>query len=54
MNLRDYFAAAALQGLLASDGEIDISIATRCAYDFADAMLKMRDRETKASTGEGD
>jgi len=40
MTLRDYFAAAALQGLLASDG--DCSTAIGLAYHTADAMLDWR------------
>ena len=44
MSLRDYFAAAALQGLLANDGggsswEND----AQAAYKAADAMLKARE-----------
>jgi len=37
ITLRDYFAAAALQGLLAYDG--DCSTAIGLAYHTADAML---------------
>jgi hypothetical protein len=43
MSLRDYFAAAALQGLLAeshSMGMIDCD--ARAAYQYADAMLAER------------
>ena len=40
MTLRDYFAAAALQGLLAYDG--DCSTAIGLAYHTADAMLDWR------------
>jgi len=47
MNLRDYFAAKAMQGLFASDtsdwnqeGEWDER--ARTAYEMADAMLKER------------
>jgi len=44
MTIRDYFAAAALQGLLANDGggsswEND----AQAAYKAADAMLKARE-----------
>ena len=44
MTLRDYFAAAALTGILArvSYGAPDNA---RFAYEYADAMLKERDRE---------
>jgi hypothetical protein len=43
MELRDYFAAAALQGMMA-DSTLDGSAATlaKIAYKFADAMLKER------------
>ncbi len=40
ISLRDYFAAAALQGLLAYDG--DCSTAIGLAYHTADAMLDWR------------
>lgn len=49
MTLRDYFAAAALQGVLASPtfwGEKfqgNIQQAAFCAYDCADSMLKARE-----------
>ena len=49
MTLRDYFAAKAMQGLLASPrGTPDGSDATdvyyaKCAYLVADAMLKARE-----------
>jgi hypothetical protein len=50
MSLRDYFAAAALQGLCASfDGpclnDAFLSGVTRRAFDVADAMLAARERE---------
>ena len=42
MSLRDYFAAKAMQGLLASEVNAPLnSFATR-SYDVADAMLKAR------------
>jgi len=49
MNLRDYFAAKAMQGLIASPrGTPDGSDATdtyyaKCAYVMADAMLNARE-----------
>jgi hypothetical protein len=49
MTLRDYFAAKAMQGLIASPrGTPDGSDATdeyyaKCAYIMADAMLKARE-----------
>jgi hypothetical protein len=45
MTLRDYFAAKALQGLLSDS--YDFSDRNRIAvkaYDFADAMLKAREK----------
>jgi hypothetical protein len=46
MELRDYFAAAALQGMMA-DSTLDGSAATlaKIAYKFADAMLKEREKQ---------
>jgi hypothetical protein len=51
MSLRDYFAAAAVQGLLASNWcaqmrelapELGVKQTANDAYDIADAMLKAR------------
>jgi len=52
--LRDYFAAAALTGLVSQLGTIamaeqkskvdGVDIAASAAYDFADAMLKAREK----------
>lgn len=43
MSLRDYFAAKALQGLLASlDSEDTVQGVAQAAYSMADAMLKAR------------
>lgn len=44
MTLRDYFAAKALQGLLAADAECGFKpdTASEYAYRFADAMLAAR------------
>lgn len=46
MTLRDYFAAAALQGLIAqAEGSAlrsDSSIGAEFAYEMADAMMKAR------------
>ncbi len=46
-DLRDYFAAKAMQGMSANPeiGFIDISSAANEAYKLADAMLKERDKE---------
>jgi hypothetical protein len=52
MTLRDYFAAKAMQGLIAHEerakqlgshnlGDFDVRVAV-CAYRYADAMLKVR------------
>jgi hypothetical protein len=46
LNLRDYFAAAALQGMLASpDGDGHIERYAVGAYQIADAMLAARERK---------
>lgn len=42
LEMRDYFAAKALQGLLASDVEATQSQFAENAYLMADAMLKAR------------
>ena len=44
MTLRDYFAAKAMQGILASftSSQPDIAIAAKASYKYADAMLKAR------------
>ena len=42
MTLRDYFAAKAMQGLLASTKVNDARIIAIDAYQAADAMLKAR------------
>jgi hypothetical protein len=43
MTLRDYFAAAALQGCVAKYGGADYSTLAIYAYGFADAMLAKRE-----------
>lgn len=48
MTLRDYFAAKAMQGIIASEKPGDEEFATpemyaRDAYKYADAMLKARE-----------
>ena len=54
MTLRDYFAAKAMQGLIAHEerakqlgshnlGDFDVRVAV-CAYRYADAMLKAREQ----------
>lgn len=48
MTLRDYFAAAAMQGVIAASGDNDGCVnysddkVAKLAYDMADAMLKAR------------
>jgi hypothetical protein len=42
MSLRDYFAAAALQGLLANGYGGSCNRAAINAYDYADAMIQIR------------
>jgi hypothetical protein len=48
--LRDYFAAAALQGLISAAGDLDgivnysETVIAENAYALADAMLKERDK----------
>jgi hypothetical protein len=47
MDLRDYFAAKAMQGILASfvgEDLPDENIATGAAYEYADAMMKAREK----------
>lgn len=43
MTMRDYFAAAALQGLLADGGGSSWEVDANAAYKAADAMLKARE-----------
>ncbi len=48
MTLRDYFAATAMQGVIAGSGDSDGCVnysddkVAKLAYDMADAMLKAR------------
>jgi hypothetical protein len=44
MTLRDYFAAKALQGFIAStkNGDCDLNTVAKSSYLMADAMLKAR------------
>lgn len=46
LNLRDYFAVAALQGMISNHDYIDISSESmaKIAYMCADAMMKQRDK----------
>ena len=42
MNLRDYFAAKAMQGLLASEVNAPLKTFATKAYEMADAMMEAR------------
>jgi hypothetical protein len=42
MTLRDYFAAKAMQGLLASEVNAPVNAFTNKAYAVADAMMESR------------
>lgn len=44
MTLRDYFAAKAMQGLLAGTKTSDCMMIVKDAYAIADAMLKAREQ----------
>lgn len=44
MSLRDYFAAKAMQGLMASPADPEsMEVAAKWSYKLADAMLKARE-----------
>ena len=45
MSLRDYFAAKAMQSLLACEGEASTKSVAKAAYFIADAMLRAREAE---------
>ena len=42
MTLRDYFAAAALQGILANPIDVSPATVVKASYEYADAMLAAR------------
>jgi len=42
MTLRDYFAAAALQGILANPIDASPELVVKSSYKYADAMLSAR------------
>lgn len=47
MELRDYFAAKAMQGMLASpncDAQVNADLICAYSYTFADAMMKAREQ----------
>jgi hypothetical protein len=45
MSLRDYFAAAALQGLLSAYPDFDVNDFATQSFKYADAMLAARERK---------
>lgn len=46
MSLRDYFAAKAMQGLMASPVDPEsMEVAAKWSYNLADAMLKAREEK---------
>jgi hypothetical protein len=47
MDLRDYFAAKAMQGLLASDVHAPADAFAEKAYEMAGAMMKARQQNEK-------
>lgn len=56
MTLRDYFAATALTGIIASHTDSEICLpkedkAAKWAYEYADAMLAAREPKTPADIG---
>lgn len=44
MTLRDYFAAMAVQGMLAHDGTFELEHLAPRAYAIADSLMQERDR----------
>lgn len=50
MTLRDYFAAKALQGLVACPGDAPAENYALVSYRLADAMLKERTRHDREDT----
>jgi len=49
MDLRDYFAAKAMQGLLSSDVHAPIEEFAKNAYTMADAMIEQRNKKEVSS-----
>lgn len=49
MDLRDYFATAAMQGLISADGCEDRKIIAELAYNQADSMIAEREKGTNES-----
>lgn len=55
MPLRDYFAAKAIQGMLANPNrEYDFNGAALDAYEWADALLKVRNPSPTQKNRQGD
>jgi hypothetical protein len=42
LSIRDYFAAAALQGILANPIAVPPATVVRASYEYADAMIEVR------------
>ena len=45
MELRDYFACQALQGMLVGNQYFDDQVMAQAAYQLADAMIKQRENQ---------
>jgi len=45
MDLRDYFACQAMQGMLVGNQYFDDQVMAQAAYQLADAMLKQRENQ---------
>jgi hypothetical protein len=45
LTLRDYFAVVALQGLLASSGQVNDRSVVFAAYQYADMMIEARSQK---------
>lgn len=45
MSLRDYFAAAALQGIIAAYPQANVPDAAATAFQYADALLAAREKK---------
>ena len=54
MTLRDYFAAAALTGLMEQSGVLHDKEIAKWAYQFADAMLRARESQEAPHTPQED
>jgi hypothetical protein len=45
MDLRDYFAAKAMQGIIIKGTNMGYEYIPEMAYDYADAMMKVREQK---------